>query len=162
MLGGLSQALKDSPKALKMDKLDGTLAVGDRKVTVTANSAGDFGRLRVNGAVDFDGNYAPEMRVENDVKKDVLDSKAYFGALPGSLSSRIDLNRAADAQGYVPVDFKFTGAASQAPGFKALDFTRLTKNVTNSYTKEVTNKIAEKTGAAGAAVGNALKGFFKH
>jgi hypothetical protein len=103
--------------------------------------------------------------VETDIKKEMLDSKKVFSFLPSSLQSRIDVNRAADEQGYVPVDFKFTGAVSSAPGLKALDVTRLTKNVTSSYTKAITNKVTEKlgdkTGKAGEAVGNALKGLFK-
>jgi len=166
MLGGVMDSLKDSPKAVKMDTLDGTLAVADSKVSVTANSSGEFEKIRVNGAVGFDGNYAPEMRVETDIKKDQLDSKKVFSFLPASLQSRIDVNRAADAQGYVPVDFKFTGAVASAPGLKALDPTRLTKNVTSSYTKAITNKVTEKlgdkTGKSTEAVGNALKGLFKH
>jgi hypothetical protein len=165
MLGGVMDSLKDSPKAVKMDALDGTLAVADSKVVLTANSTGAFGKIRMNGAVDFDGNYAPDMRVETDIKKEMLDSKKVFSFLPSSLQSRIDVNRAADEQGYVPVDFKFTGAVSSAPGLKALDVTRLTKNVTSSYTKAITNKVTEKlgdkTGKAGEAVGNALKGLFK-
>jgi hypothetical protein len=102
MLGGVVESLKDDTKTLKMDKLDGTLAVADRKVALTANSAGDFGRLRVKGAVDFDGVYAPEMRVETDVRKALVDSKKLFGALSEDLQRRIDVDRAADAQGYVP------------------------------------------------------------
>jgi hypothetical protein len=161
MLGGVVESLKDDTKALKMDKLDGTLAVADRKVALTANSAGDFGRLRVKGAVDFDGVYAPEMRVETDVRKALVDSKKLFGALSEDLQRRIDVDRAADAQGYVPVDFKLTGEAAKAPSLKSLDVTRLTKNVTSSYTKQITNKVTEKTGATGEAVGKALKGLFK-
>jgi hypothetical protein len=170
MLGGMMDSLKDSPKAVKMDTLDGTLVVADSKVSVTANSSGEFGKVRLNGAVGFDGNYAPEMRVETDIKKEMLDSKKVFGFLPSSLQSRVDVNRAADAQGFIPVDFKFTGAVSSAPGLKALDPTRLTKNVTSSYTKAITNKVTstvtdklgDKTGKSTEAVGNALKGLFKH
>lgn len=161
MLGGVMDSLKDNTKALKMDKVDGTLAVASRTVSITANSTGSFGKLRVLGGVDFDGKYAPEMRVETDVKKELLDSRKVFGALPSALQGRIDLDRAADAQGYIPVDFKFTGLVTDAPGLKAIDVTRLTKNVTGSYTKQITNKVTEKTGAAGQAVGNALKGLFK-
>jgi hypothetical protein len=167
MLGGLFKNLKQAKSEMKMDRLEGTVAFMDGKAVLDLKSEGETGRTRVKGSVGFDGVYAPEMRVENDVKKEALDVDAYFGSLPESLRKKLDINRAADAQGYVPVDFKLTGPASEVPGAKALDLARLTKNVTSSYTKGVLEKVTGKSGAvsttvqkAGEALGGKLKGLF--
>jgi len=161
MLGGISEALKNKESAIKMDLLEGTIAIADSKVTLNLKSQGASGKMRIAGSVGFDGQYAPELRIENDIPKDSLDSSAVFAKLPESTRSRVDLNRAADAQGFVPVDFKLTGSVASNPGLKAMDPTRLVKNVAASYTKQVQQKAgAAVQKALGGDVGNKLKKLF--
>jgi hypothetical protein len=162
LLGGLFKNLKDKKNEMKLDKLDGTIQLVDGKAVLALKSEGTQGRMRVNGAIGFDGFYAPELRIENDIRKDAMDVDTYFGSLPQSLRSKLDINRAADAQGFVPIDFKLTGAVSEVPGAKALDLTRLTKNVMGSYTKGVQQKTAGVAQKASGAIGSKLKGLFKH
>jgi hypothetical protein len=156
LMGGLFKNLKDKKEEMKMDRMDGTLSVADRKVAVKANSAGSTGKMAVDGVIGFDGMYAPEMRVLNDVRKEYLDSDSFFQSLQGKVKA-LDLDKMADDQGFVPIDFKLTGPVNKAPGPGALDLSRLTKNVVNNEAKALRKKAAE---GVQNKIGTQLKGLF--
>ncbi len=157
LMGGLFKNLKDKKEEVKMDRLDGTVSVASEKVTLKANSAGSTGKMAVDGVIGFDGMYAPEMKVLNDIRKEYLDSDAFFGSLPDNVKSRVNLDKAADAQGFVPVDFKLTGPVNKAPGPGALDLSRLMKNIVNNEAKAVKQKAVE---GVQEKIGDKLKGIF--
>lgn len=156
LLGTVFQSLKERSDALKMEQLDGKIALKDEKVFLEAQSTGSTGRMRLKGAVDFDGNYAPSLRLENDIRKEYLDSEKVLSFIPSALRGKIDWSRAADAQGFVPLDFELKGKISDPPGAGALDTRRLMRNVEESYKREIQQKTQEKL----EGVKEKLKGLF--
>jgi hypothetical protein len=157
MMGGLFKNLKDKKEEMKMERLDGTVSVSDRKVALKANSAGSTGKLAADGVIGFDGMYAPQMMVLNDIRKEYLDSDAFLGSMPDSVKSRVNVDKVADDQGFVPVDFKLTGPVNKAPGVGSLDLTRLMKNIVKNETKALKQKAVE---GVQDKIGGKLKGIF--
>jgi hypothetical protein len=98
-------------------------------------------------------DYAPDMKVQCDIHKDYLDSDAIKSQMPDSVRDKVDINRLADSNGNVPLDFHFTGNAAQMPGLNCLDVNRLVNNIINSYTNEVTTQVQQQGQ-------NLLKGLF--
>lgn len=151
---------KDKSDEITLDTIKGNLSIKDEVVSFTTDTTGKIGKIHAAGGVDFNGVYKPDLKVQCDLKKDILDSDAVKGNLPPLVRNNFDMNRFADDQGNIPIDFRFTGPASKKPGLDCLDLSRLVKNVTNSYTKEVQKKATDAVKSALPNVGNAIKGLF--
>jgi uncharacterized protein involved in outer membrane biogenesis len=158
----MNDFFKDKSEEIAMDTIIGKLSIKDEIVSFTADTTGKVGKLHAVGGVDFDGIYKPDLKVQCDVKKAFLDSDSVKSKLPAAIRDKWDVNRMADDQGNIPVDFKFTGPAKKKPGLDCLDLSRLAKNITNSYTKEVQKKAedAVKGAVKDLDLGGKLKNLF--
>ena len=153
-ISAMNNFFKDKSDQIVIDSIAGNISVKNKVVTYTATANGKVGQVRANGAVNLlTYDYEPDMKVQCDIHKDYLDSDAIKGQMPDSVRDKFDINRLADSNGNVPLDFRFTGNAAQAPGVNCLDVNRLVNNIINSYTNDVTSQVQQQGQ-------NLLKGLF--
>ena len=79
----LNSLFKDKSDEISFDKISGKLGLKKQVFSYTADSVGKVGRIRVAGAANFDGYYAPEMTLQCDLHKEFLDSDAVQKVLGG-------------------------------------------------------------------------------
>ncbi len=152
----MNSFFKDKSDQIVIDSIAGNISVKNKVVTYTATANGKVGQVRANGAVNLmTYDYEPDMKVQCDIHKDYLDSDAIKAQMPDSVRDKVDINRLADSNGNVPLDFHFTGNAAQTPGLNCLDVNRLVNNILNSYTNDVTTQVQQQGQ-------NLLKGLFGH
>jgi len=150
----MNNFFKDKSDQIVIDSIAGNISIKNKVVTYTATANGKVGQVRANGAVNLiTYNYEPDMKVQCDIHKDYLDSDAIKSQMPASVRDKVDINRLADSNGNVPLDFHFTGNATQMPGLNCLDVNRLVNNIINSYTNDVTTQVQQQGQ-------NLLKGLF--
>src|SRR5665213_349790 len=150
----MNNFFKDKSDQIVIDSIAGNITVKDKIIAYTATANGKVGQVRANGAVNLiTYDYEPDMKVQCDIHKDYLDSDAIKAQMPDNVRDKVDINRLADSNGNVPLDFHFTGNATQIPGVNCLDVNRLVNNIINSYTNDVTTQVQQQGQ-------NLLKGLF--
>lgn len=150
----MNNFFKDKSDQIVIDSIAGNISVKNKVITYTATANGKVGQVRANGAVNLiTYDYAPDMKVQCDIHKDYLDSDAIKAQMPDNVKDKADINRLADSNGNVPLDFHFTGNATQMPSVNCLDVNRLVNNIINSYTNDVTTQVQQQGQ-------NLLKGLF--
>jgi len=157
---------------INMETISGNIALKNKIATYTVNTTGKVGTVKAQGAVNVATYfYAPEMKVQCEIHKEFLDSDAIKAKLPedirNKLGNNFDIGKAADSNGNVPIDFRFTGDATKVPGLECVDFTRAGNNLLSSYASDLENAAEEtaKNLVGGDAVQkgqNLLKGLFGH
>jgi uncharacterized protein involved in outer membrane biogenesis len=153
-IAAMNNFFKDKSDQIVIDSITGNISVNNKVITYTATANGKVGQVRANGAVNLiTYDYAPDMKVQCDIHKDYLDSDAIKAQMPDNVKDKVDINRLADSNGNVPLDFHFTGNAAQMPGVNCLDVNRLVNNIINSYTNDVTSQVQQQGQ-------NLLKGLF--
>jgi hypothetical protein len=140
----VNKLLKDQSDEMGLDQIDGTLAVKNKVLSFTADSTDKLGKIHAVGGVDMDGNWSPDMKMACDIQKDQLNSDALKANLPAEMRDKWDVSRAADAKGYVPLDFRFTGPVKKYPGIESVDLTRLVNNLVNSYAKDLQKTVQDE------------------
>ncbi len=139
---------------IDFETISGTLAMKNKIASYTVNTTGKVGAVKAVGAINVVTYfYAPEMNVNCDIHKEFLNSDAIKSQLPDSVRDKYDVNRLADSNGNVPLDFHFTGDATKVPGADCLNVNRLVNNLLNSYAGEVTQQVQQQGQ-------NILKGLF--
>jgi hypothetical protein len=152
----MNNFFKDKSDQIVIDSIAGNINMKNKVMAYTATANGKMGQIRANGAVNLSAlTYAPEMKVQCDIHKELLDSDAIKAQMPDNIRGQFDVGRLADANGNVPLDFRFTGDATKAPGPDCFDGQRLASNILNSFA----NDVSQKTQQAGE---NMLKGLFGH
>jgi uncharacterized protein involved in outer membrane biogenesis len=150
----MNNFFRDKSDQIVINSIAGNISVKNKVVAYTATANGKIGQVRANGAFNLTTyDYAPDMKVQCDIHKDYLDSDAIKSQMPASVRDKVDINRLADSNGNVPLDFHFTGNATQMPGLNCLDVNRLVNNIINSYTNDVTTQVQQQGQ-------NLLKGLF--
>jgi hypothetical protein len=147
----INKFMKSSSNEIDFDQIAGNLAMKNKVFAYTANTEGKVGAVREPGALDCVAMaYAPNMKVQCDIKEDYLNSDAVDAALPDILKGQAkNLNWLADDNGNIPVDFTFTGKA--ADNHYSYDWTRIKKN------------IGKHLGSAAADAGkNLIRNLFGH
>jgi hypothetical protein len=144
----INKLFNDKSDEITVAKVDGTYAIKKGVVSFSANTSDKVGTMKAKGGINFDGVYTPDMKVIGDIKKEFLDKDALKSVLSPEMQAKWDVNCIADDKGYVPVDFKFKGKASE----NNYDYIpeRLIKNIVNCLAKEGVK-----------ALGNALGDLFK-
>jgi hypothetical protein len=149
-ISAMNSFFKEKSDEIKFEKIDGNLGLKNSVMSYTANTLDKVGTIRVAGAINLMNMvYAPDMKVRCDVKKEFLDSDAVRGQIPAQYRSAFNIGLAADKNGMVPVDFRFTGPVKKMPGLDCLDASRLLNNVINNLVQEKAKDL-----------GGALKGLF--
>jgi AsmA family/AsmA-like C-terminal region len=145
---------KDKSDEINFDAITGTLGLRNEIFAYTGTTEGKVGLIRVNGGVDFNGNYNPNMKIQCDIHEEFVDSDAIKSQLPSAVQSHWDPSWLTDSNGNIPMDFNFTGKAKGNYGTP--DFNRVIKNLENHLGD------ALKSTAQGAVqnLGNKLKGLF--
>jgi uncharacterized protein involved in outer membrane biogenesis len=150
----MNNFFKDKSDQIVIDSIAGNISVKNKVIAYTATANGKVGQVRANGAINLiTYDYEPDMKVQCDIHKDYLDSDAIKAQMPDNVKDKVDINRLADSNGNVPLDFHFTGNATQMPGVNCLDVNRLVNNIINSYTNDVTTQVQQQGQ-------NLLKGLF--
>ena len=127
---------KDKSDEITFAKISGKLGLKKKVFSFTADTIDKVGSIGVAGGVNFDGDYTPEMKVQSDIKKEFLDSDEIKKMLGGR-----DVSLGMDEKGNLPVDFKFTGKASE--NHWSYQPERLLKNVGKNLTKQVGDKLGQ-------------------
>lgn len=151
----MNSYIGDNSDEVSFETISGTLAVKNRLINITCNTQGKVGKIQAAGGITMDGNYQPEMKVMCDIHKEFINSDAVKSKLPDALKGQWDVNRAADSNGLVPIDFHLRGSVSKTPGLDCVDIGRLANNILHSYTKDAQNKAQD----AGKSL---IKGLFGH
>jgi len=135
----INNVFKDKSDEIDFEAIVGTIAVKNRVAALTCNTEGKVGKISANGAINFDGYYAPQMLIKSDIHKEFIDSDAIKSQLPSMIRDQWNVDWAADSKGNIPIDFKLTGDASKTPGLSCLDLSRLIKNVTSHLGQQLQN-----------------------
>lgn len=156
----LTSLLKDKSGEITFEQIKGNLAMKNRVFTYTAETVGKVGAFHENGGIQVvDMVYSPDMAIRCDIKKEFIDSDTIQGAIPNEAKPFVKnaqdvLNYAADDNGNIPIDVKFTGKV--ADNHYGYDWTRAKDNALKKASKALQN-------AAQPAIqnlGNQLKGLF--
>ncbi|HTC20726.1 MAG TPA: hypothetical protein VK859_07760, partial [bacterium] len=108
----INNYLKDQSDEMNFDQITGNLVMKNKVFSYTANTTGKVGAIRETGSINVaDMVYAPDMKIQCDIKKEFLNSDALQNALPSGIRGLIkNPDWIADDNGNVPLDAKFTGA----------------------------------------------------
>jgi hypothetical protein len=155
MIKLLNSLFKDTSDELKTERIDGDLSIKNQIVTYNAHSSDKVANNRIHGAINFSAVYAPEMRIESDIKKEYANLSKVQSLLPG-----MDLNCVYNPDGTLPFDLRLTGPANKTPGFEAWDRGRLERNIGECMKKKAAQAVQEKAQDLGKDLGAKLKGLF--
>ncbi len=144
----------DQGDSLGFDKIVGTLAVKSQVCSFKSDFTSHVGSMQAVGGINFSNVYTPSMMVYGNIHKQFLDSDLIKSKLPPGT----DVNCVADADGNVPVDFKFTGPVKENHWSYVWD--RLLKNVGDCIGKKAQQAVQQKAQDLGKDLGSKLKGLF--
>ncbi len=154
----INSAVKDPSDEITFDKIDGTLAMKNKVFSYTANTSEKVGAMRIQGGINADGAYTPDMTIQCDLHKDYVNSDAIKGQIPAQYRDKFNLDWAADGSGNIPADFKFTGPAADNHYQWVPD--RLVNNVKKNAGQILGQAAQQVIQQQGGNLGNALKGLF--
>lgn len=158
----INKYFKDSSDEIAFERIKGNLVMKNKVFAYTADTNGKVGAIRETGAINLaDMVYAPDMKVQADVKKEFLSSDAVLAGVPAELRGLVkNTDWLADANGNIPVDFKFTGPVKQ--NNYAYDWDRLKKNINDHVGEEAKKALQNAVKDGGKDLGEKLKGLFGH
>ncbi len=156
----INSAVKDSSDEIHLDKIEGTLGMKNKVFSYTANTVDKVGALRIKGGVNGDGVYTPDMTINCDIKKDYVNSDSVKGQIPEPYRDQFTLDWASDNDGNIPVDFKFTGKASENHYQWVSD--RLVSNIKKRAGQALGNAAKNAVKQKAQDVGNKIKSLFGH
>lgn len=157
----INNFFKDKSDEINFDQIAGTLAMKNKVISYTANTTGKAGAIREAGGINVvEMVYSPDMKVQCDIHKDLLDSDAIKGQIPAPYRDKFDLSLVADANGNVPIDFRFTGSVKKTPGMDCVDTNRMIKNLMGNLGKVLQKALQTQGQNAVQNLGNQLKGLF--
>ena len=157
----INSVIKEKGDELKFDKIDGTLTMKNKVFSYTAKTVGKAGVIRETGGINVDQMvYSPDMKIQCDFRKDVVDINAISSVLSPAVQGVVknNIDYLADENGIVPIDVKFTGVVSE--NHYSWDRTRLESLVQKKIQKAAQQAIQQKAGEVGKDLGDKLKGLF--
>ena len=145
----------DKSDALSTDLIEGDLTVKNQVITYNEKSSDKVLNSHAHGAIGFNAMYAPDMKVQLDIKKEYANLDMIKNLIPG-----LDLSCCYSPDGTVPFDVHLTGSVSKTPGLDAVDMSRIKKNILDCAGKKAQQAIQQKAQEVGQDLGNKLKGLF--
>ncbi|MGH7739583.1 MAG: hypothetical protein ACREL1_05500, partial [bacterium] len=156
----VNKYFKDPSNQITFQKIAGTLNMKNKIFSYTADTIGKVGAIHETGGIDVSRMvYSPDMMVRADIKKDFINSDAVASGLPPAvrgLAKNVDV--LTDAQGNIPVDFKFTGPVKNNQ--YAYDWTRITQNVEKHAGQALRKAAQGQLNNIGKNLGNQIKSLF--
>ena len=160
VIKSINQYFKDNSDEIDFEQIAGNLSMRNKVFTYTANTTGQVGTIRETGAINVvEMAYAPDMKIQCDIKKQFLNSDSLLSGVPGEVKGLVkNGDWIADDNGNVPIDIKFSGPVKQNNW--SYDWGRLTQNVKNKLGKELQNAAGDTIQQKAQDLGNQLKGLF--
>jgi len=162
----VNKFFKDQSDEIDFEQIKGNLAMKNKVFAYTADTAGKVGAFRENGAINVASMlYAPDMKIQCDIKKEFLNSDSVQGAIPAEFKAIAGgaqkvLDFAADDNGNVPVDIKFAGPVKE--NNYSYDWARAENNAKKKAGAAVKNAAQDLLKNNGKDLGAKLKGLFGH
>jgi len=156
----INSIVKDKGDEIRFQKIEGALAMRNKVFSYTATTTGKAGVLRETGGINVDQMvYSPDMKIQCDLRKDVVDIEAVRNLLPPGIQGYVkSIDFLADDNGIVPLDVKFTGVVSE--NHYSWDRTRLESLAQKKIQKAAQQDIQQKASDVGKDLGSKLKGLF--
>jgi hypothetical protein len=160
----INKYFKDQSDEINFEQIRGNMAMKNKIFTYNADTTGKVGVFRETGAINVaDMVYSPDMKIQCDIKKEFLNSDAVQSGIPAEVKSIVTsgqqlIDYAADDNGNVPIDIKFTGPVKD--NNYSYDWTRLRSNAEKKAGAAVKNAAQDLLKNNGQDLGDKLKGLF--
>jgi hypothetical protein len=160
VIKAVNKYFKDQSDEMPFEQISGNLGMKNKMFSYTANTNGKVGAIHETGAINVaEMVYAPDMKIQCDVKKEFMNSDSLQAGLPDFARPLVkNPDWIADDKGNVPLDVKFSGKVKD--NNYSYDWARLTQNLKAKAAKELQKAAQDTIQKVAPDLGNKLKGLF--